>query len=403
MVFIRITERSRDLLSANKQLHVLVIATWYPIGWDKLIGIYHKQFCEALATAGVKVNMLHIDRQAISSLPTYPFRKKRFQIAENGYTTYIRRMLNRGRISEHLQIKAYSKCLEKLYREYEAIHGKPDVLHAQGMIPAGYATCCLGEKIGVPVIITEHGGRFERFFSNWAAPYAKETVEKASKFTCVGEYMTKIYSDYCHKTATVLPNIVDCSVFSGPKVPNTDGKLHLISVGALRPGKNFHHAVEALHILRTEGRISDFHYTIVGDGYFRDTYYASVEEHGMTDCVSFVGQKNHEEIAQLLSKSDILLLPSEIESFGIPAVEATAAGVPVVCTRCCGPEGFLNEDCAEFSQVGDPRSIADAIERMVQRLPDLDEAAIRRVSRQFDSAVVAQQAISLYQDMLHEV
>lgn len=387
-------------MHTDKPLHVLVISTWYPLGWDKLIGIYHKQFCEALAAAGVKVNMLHIDRQPISSALSYPFRKKRFQISEKGYTTYIRRMLNRSRISEQLQIKAYTKCLEKLYREYEAIHGKPDILHAQVMIPAGYAACCLGEKIGVPVIITEHGGRFERFFHNWAAPYAESAVEKASKFTCVSGYMTELYSENCGKTATVLPNIVDCSIFSRPKAPNTDGKLHLISVGAMRPGKNFHHAVEALQILRTEGRIPDFHYTVVGDGYFRDTYYASVEENGMTDCVSFVGQKNHEEIAQLLSRSDILLMPSEIESFGIPAVEATAAGVPVVCTKCKGPEGFLTADAAEFCEVADPGSIADAIERMVHRLPDIDEAAVRAVAHQFDSTAVAEKAIGLYRQML---
>lgn len=387
-------------MSVNKPLHVLVIATWYPQEKDKLIGIYHKQYCEALANAGVKVNMLHIDRQAITSLPAYLLKKKRYQINENGYTTYFHRMINRRRISNHMQIKAYTRCLKKLYREYEAIHGKPDVLHAQVTVPAGYATCRLGERIGVPVIITEHSSYFERFFNSWCTAYATEATRKAAMITCVGQYMKTIYEQRYGMVAAVLPNIVDCSVFSGSKINNSDGKLHLISICALREGKNIDHAVAALRILRDADRIPDFEYTVVGDGYFRDVYWTAVEENQMTDCIRFVGQKNREEIAQLLARSDMLLMTSDIETFGIPAVEATAAGVPVVCTRCSGPEGFLNADSAEFCTPCDPQSIADAIERMVQRLPHMNEAAIRNVAKQFDAAAVADLAVSYYRQII---
>lgn len=387
-------------MGVDKTLHVLVIATWYPQDRDKLIGIYHKQYCEALANVGVKVNMLHIDRQAITTLPSYLLKKKRYEIKENGYTTYFRRMINRRRISNHMQLKAYTRCLRKLYREYEAIHGKPDILHAQVTVPAGYAACRLGEEIGVPVIITEHATYFERFFNSWCTSYAIEASQKAAMVTCVGQYMKTIYMDRYGIKAEILPNIVDCAVFGGPKKPHNDGKLHIISVCALREGKNIDHAVAALRILRDEKRIPDFEYTVVGDGYLRDTYWSAVEDNKMTDCVRFVGQKNREEIAQFLAQSDMLIMPTYIETFGIPAVEAAAAGVPVVCTRCGGPEGFLNADSAEFCTPCDVPSIADAIERMVHRLPNMDEAAIRNVAKQFDAAAVADLAISYYREIV---
>ena len=62
----------------HKPLHVLVVASWLPDSRDRLIGIYHKHFCKALADAGMQVNMLYVDRQPISQIAAYPFMKKAF-------------------------------------------------------------------------------------------------------------------------------------------------------------------------------------------------------------------------------------------------------------------------------------------------------------------------------------
>ena len=383
-------------------LHVLVLSTWYPNQRDKLMGIYHKDFCRALANAGVKVNMLHIDRQPISAAVTYPFTKKNYQVKEEGYTTYFRKMLNRARISEKMQLDAYVKKAEKLFREYVAENGKPDILHAQVLVPAGYAACKLGQKYDIPVIITEHASYFARFFSGWSAPYAKFAAENAAKITCVGQYMVDIFQNKFHVEAQVLPNIIDCSLYSGPKQPRQDATVRLVSVSALRPGKNLQFGMQALAKLRREGKLTDFHYTVVGDGYFRQTYETAARENGLADCVSFVGQKNRKEIAQILSQSDMMLVTSNLETFCIPAIEATAAGVPVVSTRCGGPEGFLTPEASEFCEVDNPDSIADAILRMVERLPEIREEDVRAVARPFDAVGVASQAISYYEEILNK-
>lgn len=385
----------------NRKMHVLVVATWYPIGWDKLIGIYHKHFCQALAENGTKVNMIFVDRQPISALHRYPFMKKYYELPDDsGYITYCQRMLNVSRISFDLQMQLYTKKLEILYRKYEAIHGKPDVIHAQVTVPAGYAACVLGKKLGIPVVVTEHASFFQRFFQGKEEKYARYVTQNAAKITFVTSYMGEGFREAAGIQGQVLPNIVDCSHFSSPKNIDSSAPLQFLSVCALRPGKQIHIAAQALKILKDAGKLPPFHYTVVGDGDTAVTYKNLVDQMGMSDYVDFVGTKDRAEIAQLLRRTHILLLPSQLETFGIPAVEALAAGVPVVSTKCKGPETFLTPECSELCEVNDPQSMADAIDRMVKRLPELDEAALRAVAAQFDSASVAALACKYYREAL---
>lgn len=174
----------------------------------------------------------------------------------------------------------------------------------------------------------------------------------------------------------------------------------MTTVSALRPGKCVEDALQALKLLREQHPEKSFLYTIVGDGQEEAFYKQTASELGLNDIVSFVGRKTESEIAEILSQTDALLMASDIETFGIPAVEALAAGVPVISTRCKGPESFLNDDCAEFCNVHDPKDMEDAILRMAARSDTLDEAKIRAAAKPFDSVSVAEHAVQIYREAL---
>ncbi len=386
----------------NEKMHVLVVATWYPNGADKLIGVYHKTFCRALVKSGkAEVGMLYVDRQGISSLPRYPMMQKAYIEKNEGYTTFCRRMLDVSKFSFSVQMRAYTRTLMRLYRDYEKRFGRPDVIHAQVTVPAGYAACVLGETIGVPVLITEHSSYFERFFSGKEGKFGRYAAEHA-RMTCVSQYMADTMRDQFGISASVLPNIVDLAAFSAPKQRAKDGVFRIASVSALRPGKCIDEALAALKILRDRKMIGPFLYTVVGDGQEAAFYQDTAEKLDLSACVRFVGRKNESEIAQILSKTDALLIASDVETFAIPAVEALAAGVPVISTRCKGPEGFLNETCAEFCNVHDPEDMARAILRMYHRIDRFDERKVRAVAAQFDSAAVAELALSVYKEICNQ-
>lgn len=384
----------------KENLHVLVIPTWYPKGRDALIGIYHKTFCKVLAETGkAKVNMLYVDRVGVKQLPQYPFMKKEYEEACEGYTMYARRMLSRAKISFKWQTRAYAKAMEKAFLSYVKKEGKPDVLHAHVAVPAGYGAALIGKKYGIPVLLTEHA------FSPWAKPESQEFarfVAKNAKITTVSTFLQNMLREKYDTDSELLPNVVDTSVFEKPRALLNDGVYRLLTISALRYGKFVDVTIKALRLLRDRGEIGKFEFTVIGDGQTEDVYKQAAIDLEMTDCVKFVGRKTPAEAAEYLTHADTLVIASDFETFGIPALEALAAGVPVVCTRCYGPETFLNDTCAEMCEFRNPEDLARAIKAMYERKGTFDEDALRSVAKAFGSEAIANRAFALYEEMLQK-
>ena len=384
----------------KENLHVLVIPTWYPKGRDALIGIYHKTFCKVLAETGkAKVNMLYVDRVGVKQLPQYPFMKKEYEEACEGYTMYARRMLSRAKISFKWQTRAYAKAMEKAFLSYVKKEGKPDVLHAHVAVPAGYGAALIGKKYGIPVLLTEHA------FSPWAKPESQEFarfVAQNAKITTVSTFLQNMLREKYDTDSDLLPNVVDTSVFEKPRALLNDGVYRLLTISALRYGKFVDVTIKALRLLRDRGEIGKFEFTVIGDGQTEDVYKQAAIDLEMTDCVKFVGRKTPAEAAEYLTHADTLVIASDFETFGIPALEALAAGVPVVCTRCYGPETFLNDTCAEMCEFRNPEDLARAIKAMYERKGTFDEDALRSVAKAFGSEAIANRAFALYEEMLQK-
>lgn len=379
------------------KLHVLVIPTWYPNGADKLMGQYHKDFCNALSLDGrMKANMLFVYRQGLSLAGKYITMKKDFVDNYENIKIYGRKMLDVCRINPDIQMKLYTKALFKAYKIYEKEHGKPDVIHAQVAVPAGYACCKLGEKIGVPVIMTEHATYFERFFHSWEEKY-NDYVMKNSLITCVGDFMLDTYKEKGVK-AYILPNIVDCKKFDIPHNEATNARFNVVSVGAMRKVKRYDNTMDAIKNLKDE--IPYIHYTIVGDGESEEYFKEHCEKIGMKDYVTFVGRKNHSEIAEIFKDIDTLVVASDIETFGIPAVEALAAGLPVVSTKNFGTEMFLNSETGYLCKVNDVKDLTDAIREMYITKDIFKTERLKEIANSFDGAKVADMAYNYYKQII---
>lgn len=380
-------------------MNILVIPSWYPNGQDMLMGVYHKEFCEALAKRkNIKVNMLFIERERLSNPLKYIFMKKSYVIKESGYQTFVKRMLNVERISFNWQMKRYAKALEKAFQKYLKNNPKPDVLHAEVTIPAGYAACLLGKKYNVPVVVTEHASYYKDFFQGKNKKYT-EFVLKNAYFTAVSKYMLADLPSYV-KRKKVIPNLVDTECFKLERKPIKG--LRIAKVCAFRKGKRIEDLLSALRIIIDEYKIKDVHLTIVGDGYLKEFYQNKCHELNLDSYVDFVGRKSKLEIAQILNENNVFVITSTNETFCIPGIEALASGMPVVSTKCFGPEEYIDEESGKLVSVGNIKEIAEAIAYVYQNLDHYKVNNLRAIADRYSAKNVTDLAIKVYQELLEE-
>ncbi|MCA1590562.1 MAG: glycosyltransferase [Acidobacteria bacterium] len=142
---------------------------------------------------------------------------------------------------------------------------------------------------------------------------------------------------------------------------------------------------------------------MVGDGPERSECRYQAEQLGVADDVLFVGKRSN--ISDYLGVSDIFLLPSELESFGLAALEAQACEVPVIATRIGGIPDVVNDSETGFlSDVGDTEKMAEDTLRLL-RDGEMSRAFGERgrnlAIQRYDTCSVIPQYIAFYETVLN--
>jgi N-acetyl-alpha-D-glucosaminyl L-malate synthase BshA len=144
------------------------------------------------------------------------------------------------------------------------------------------------------------------------------------------------------------------------------------------------------------------HLNMVGDGPDRPEAHRLARELGVEPHVTFLGKQDHVE--RLFPRMHVLLMPSEMESFGLGALEGMACGVPPVATRVGGLPELVTHGVDGFLEpVGD---IAAQARRVVELLTDEDlhgkmaEAARRTALERFSSAMIIPQYERYYEEVV---
>ena len=246
---------------------------------------------------------------------------------------------------------------------------KIDVLHVHYAIPHAYAAY-MAKKIlkengyNIPIITTLHGTDITLVGSNpFYKPAVTFSINKSDIVTCVSKSLMEDTREFfgIKREIKVIPNFIDIDKYAkkhdlcqGNMLAQDDEKI-IVHVSNFRPLKRI---IDVLKIFEKINQKINSKLIMVGDGPDKKKAKDFLRKNNLKNKVIFLGKTS--EVDEILCSSDLFLLPSEKESFGLAALEAMALKVPVISTNTGGLKDLnINGNSGYTSDIGDIDSMAE--------------------------------------------
>jgi len=287
-----------------------------------------------------------------------------------------------------------------------------DLLHVHYAIPHSISAILARESLKprrrLPVVTTLHGTDITLVGADRSyLPITRYGIVQSDGVTAISHYLKEATKEIFHvDNITVIPNFVCQHDYKRQPDPtlrkslSPEGEPLLAHVSNFRPVKRPVDCVEILDRVLKKGIKTRL--VMVGDGSERTNAEHRARCLGIYEHCSFVGKQPR--IVDYLSVSDVLLLPSEQESFGLAALEAMACEVPVIASRVGGiPEVITDGETGYLSEVGDVDKMADDAARLLaneEERIEMGRAARESAIANYRTDVVIPQYIEFYEKVL---
>lgn len=312
-----------------------------------------------------KLDELGVENEVF--VPTYDRSISEINVNDNVYVSECFKKSDRI-IFDYKQ----SKIIKAIEEHYDV--KSFDLIHAYTLFTDGNAARVLSEKYGVPYVVAVRNTDVNDFFKKMIHLRKRgiEILRHAKKIFFLSDaYKNQVFEKYIPSRyngellgkVEIVPNGIDEFWFDNFYQENRSinpMSLKLVTACTVDKNKNIVATQEAIKILKSEGyNIS----LIVAGKIVNKSLYEKISQDNNT---YFVGKKNKKELLDIYRNSDIFVMPSIHESFGLVYVEAMTQGLPVIYTKNQGfdqqfPEGHVGYHVDSSSSL----SISDAIKKVV--------------------------------------
>ena len=295
--------------------------------------------------------------------------------------------------------------IAQLARKYDA-----DLIQAHLFSSSVYASLA-AISTGVPVVCTFHGQNDVAAASYRTAKFGI-LRRRANRYVFVSQSLRRWFLEHERmdpKRSRVIYNGIDCSIFKPRRDADARRQLGATAddvlvgaVGNLRTPKDYPTFLRSAALLLQ--RSPRYRFVIVGsaDEPIRSQLEALSRELNLGDRLMLAGFRDN--IERVMNALDVYVLSSSSEGFSLTTVQAMASGVPVVATRCGGPEEIIvDEESGVLVPTGEPASLARAIDALAndaEKRMTLANAARARALRHFSIDSMIHGYSALYQECL---
>ncbi|MBJ6522226.1 glycosyltransferase, partial [Enterobacter cloacae] len=344
-------------------MNILVIPSWYPNPKLKTQGLFFRDQALALSKKH-NVDVIYCHRGA-------SFYNKEYN--DNGLNTHF--WGYRLRAGKYIGMLIRVLIFIVMFIKYQK-NRQVDVIHCHSVAfnqdgSAGIAGVIIGRLFSKPVIITEHAtvfksknyGYVEKKIMQWA-------LKNASTLVTVSDGLKENLLEFTNrKDIHTIPNTMDIKLFEkkkGIKQTTSEGEINICSVGYLMQKKGFDRLILAFEKIKGKYDIP-FKLKVIGDGPDFTALKEMIETKGLESNIELLGELSKDEIAYHMSQSDVFILLSRVETFGVVVIEALASGLFCIATKSGGPEYIIKNDTLGelLENIDDVDYFSDAIAKIL--------------------------------------
>jgi glycosyltransferase involved in cell wall biosynthesis len=260
----------------------------------------------------------------------------------------------------------------------------------------------LSEEKNIPYVITEHSTIYALGAKKIKGQIKKDiclSYKNASSVICVSQALQNLIRPYCNNSI-VIGNVIDCNLFHNEPKIRDKNNFTFLTVCYMKNSKQLKKkgidilvkAFQKVIMVYPNVRLN-----IGGDGAGVKYLKKWILEEGIDKNVNLLGELSRSQVSKEMQNSDVFVLPSRYETFGVVYAEAMASGKPVIATRTGGPDSFVDEKTGFLIDVENEEQLKDAMINIIEKFECYNPFYIRnKILGQFSMDAIGTKLTNLY-------
>lgn len=374
-------------------MKILLIGRGLPSKQYPLNGIFEFDQAKALAEAGHQVIYISLDLRS--------FRRKRkwgiFSYERDGMTI-MEVNVPCGNIPKKIEFFFGEMFLRKAVQRNINLN-EVDIIHSH-FPDISIISTNVFKNSNKKIFITEHSSEISMMkMSEKRYADIKAAYQRADVLIAVSKSLSAQIKKEFHVDSVCVNNIVDVKAFPFTETKENKNKYVFVVTGRLASGKKIDLLLSAFARLVLEDK-NVFLY-VIGDGAEKEKLKNLVITYKLQEYVEFCGSKSRNEIHDIYKKSHCFVLPSDSETFGVAYIEAIASGLPVIATKCGGPEDFVEKENGVLVEKDNVDELVTAMKAMKKNYGNFDRSKMsQNIVERFSPQQIAKKLTDLYERSL---